>query len=97
MAGLTKMLCRLIGEHIDLVTAVDRAAPVWGDVAQIEQVILNLVVNARDAMPTGGTLTIAVDTVAAPDPQVVLIVGDTGCGMDEAIQARIFELLCSER
>ncbi len=91
VSGLARMLRRLIGEHIDLVTAVDRAAPVWGDVAQIEQVILNLVVNARDAMPTGGTLTIAVDTVAAPDPQVVLIVGDTGCGMDEAIQARIFE------
>ena len=89
--GMTKMLSRLIGEHIELVTAVDRAAPVWGDVAQIEQVILNLVVNARDAMATGGKLTIAIDTVEGPEPQVVLVVSDTGCGMDEAIQARIFE------
>ena len=92
VTGMVSMLRRLIGEHITLVTHVERVGtPVWGDVAQIEQVILNLVVNARDAMLTGGALTIGVDTVADPEPQVMLTVTDTGCGMDEATQSRIFE------
>src|SRR5213594_3294182 len=92
VAGLATMLRRLIGEHIAFVTAIDRnGTPVWGDVAQIEQVILNLAVNARDAMPTGGSLTIAVDNVHGPGPQVRLTVRDTGCGMDDATLARIFE------
>src|SRR5213593_3399023 len=92
VAGMVTMLRRLIGEHIAFVTAIVRnGTPVWGDVAQIEQVILNLAVNARDAMPTGGSLTIAVDNVNGPGPQVRLTVRDTGCGMDDATQARIFE------
>src|SRR6266567_723901 len=71
VAGMASMLRRLIGEHISFITAIDpNGTPVWGDVAQLEQVILNLAVNARDAMPTGGSLTVAVDTVLGPEPQV---------------------------
>jgi len=92
VAGMASMLRRLIGEHISFITAIDpNGTPVWGDVAQLEQVILNLAVNARDAMPTGGSLTVAVDTVLGPEPQVILTVRDTGCGMDAATQSRIFE------
>src|SRR5262245_37651910 len=92
VAGLATMLRRLIGEHIAFVTTIDpNGTPVWGDAAQLEQVILNLAVNARDAMPTGGRLTIAVENVANPEPHVMLTVRDTGCGMDSATQARIFE------
>jgi PAS domain S-box-containing protein len=99
-----KMLRRLIGEDVDIVTDL---APSLGQVnadpGQIEQVILNLVVNAKDAMPSGGRLTIATRnaTLAAspesatgnltPGPYVLLAVQDTGCGMDEATKARIFE------
>src|SRR6266700_3618235 len=92
VAGMASMLGRLIGEHISFITAIDpNGTPVWGDVAQLEQVILNLAVNARDAMPTGGSLRVAVDTVLGPEPQVILTVRDTGCGMDAATQSRIFE------
>src|SRR5256884_8241466 len=86
------MLRRLIGEHISFITAIDpNGTPVWGDVAQLEQVILNLAVNARDAMPTGGSLTVAVDTVLGPEPQVILTVRDTGGGMEAATRPRISE------
>ena len=98
-----ELLRRLIGEDIVLRT---RTAPdlatVRVDQAQLEQVFMNLVVNARDAMPCGGALTIEtanvdVDELLAsrlglrPGPYVVLGVADTGCGMDAATQARIFE------
>ena len=100
------MLARLIGEHIRLVTALDAGLdPVRADPAQIEQAILNLAVNARDAMPGGGTLVIETANVEVapgdhlppdlagmpPGRHVVLRVRDTGCGMDEATRARIFE------
>jgi PAS domain S-box-containing protein len=103
-AGIEKMLRRILGEDIDYVQVL---APdlgmVWADPGQIEQVLMNLVVNARDAMPKGGKLTIetsnvdldeeyaARHVVVKPGPYVQLVVTDTGCGMDEKIQARIFE------
>ena len=103
IAELEKMLRRMIGEDIDLATA---SRPTWagqGQPGQIEQVVMNLVVNARDAMPTGGRLTIETREVeldssyaenhqgVRPGPYVMLAVSDTGCGMDEATLARIFE------
>jgi PAS domain S-box-containing protein len=104
VAGMDRMLRRLIGEdvelHIRLAPGID---PIEADPGQIEQVIMNLVVNARDAMPTGGTLTIetanatlderyARDHVGAvPGPYVKLAIADTGCGMDRETRRRIFE------
>ena len=85
------MLRRLLGEHIRLEVR-PTAAPVWirADRGQMSQVLINLAVNARDAMPDGGTLTIdAHDDVRANS--VVLTVRDTGQGMDEETQSRLFE------
>jgi PAS domain S-box-containing protein len=99
-----KMLRRLIGEDIDLVAL--KAAhlhAVKADPGQIEQILLNLAVNARDAMPRGGKLTIETANVkldesyavvrgeVKPGAYVMLAVTDNGCGMDKATQARIFE------
>jgi PAS domain S-box-containing protein len=101
---LEKMLRRLIGEDIDLALHLQEGLwPVRVDPGQMEQVLLNLVVNARDAMPRGGKLTIETTnivldaTAAASRPElpagayVVVAVTDTGLGMDAATQARIFE------
>ncbi len=102
--GLQKILRRVIGEDIELTTtlAPDLGA-VRADVGQLEQVLMNLAVNARDAMPTGGKLTIETANVehdpdyareqeaAAVSRFVMLAVSDTGIGMDEATKARIFE------
>src|SRR5216110_1072493 len=102
--GLQKILRRVIGEDIEVTIAL---APdlesVRADVGQLEQVLMNLVVNARDAMPTGGRLTVETANVEH-DPEyardreaaavrrfAMLAVTDTGCGMDEATKARIFE------
>jgi PAS domain S-box-containing protein len=102
--NLTKMLRRLIGEHIQLQCSyVPQLPPVFADAGMIEQVIMNLAVNARDAMPDGGRLRLATSIAildseaAAHNPEarpghfVVLSVTDTGCGMDDATMARIFE------
>jgi PAS domain S-box-containing protein len=102
--GLMPMLERLIGEDIHVVSLVeDDVPPVLADRGQIEQVIVNLVVNARDAMPGGGTLTIETRAVSLPpdraeDPSgappgrhVCLTVTDTGAGIDPAIAAHLFE------
>jgi len=95
--NLQKMLQRVIGEDVDLATvlAPDLAA-VKVDVSQVEQILMNLAVNARDAMPTGGKLTIETGNVEhhpghGRGPFVMLAVTDTGTGMDEATKARIFE------
>jgi CheY-like chemotaxis protein len=98
------MLGRLLGENIELALHLAPAAGhVRADRGSLEQVLVNLAVNARDAMPGGGRLTIAtgaVDLPAArarelgdlrPGPHVRITVHDTGSGMDEATQARIFE------
>ena len=99
-----RMLRRLIGESVRLETSIDpEAPPVRADRTQLAQVLMNLVVNARDAMPGGGTLTLAtghrVVTASearrqrglAPGAYSVLIVRDTGAGMDEDTRSRIFE------
>jgi PAS domain S-box-containing protein len=101
---MEKMLRRLIGEDIELATVLDSKLDlVKADPGQIEQVIMNLAVNARDAMPVGGKLfieTVNVDLdelyqeTQAEIPAgtyVTLSVSDTGCGMDEATKARVFE------
>ena len=98
--GMDKMLRRLIGADVELVTVFEPGlAPVKADRSQIEQVILNLAVNARDAMTRGGKLTLKTaniesGTVAVPagvSNSVMLAVSDTGCGMDAETQAHIFE------
>ena len=102
--GLQKILRRVIGEDIELaITLAPDLGAVRADVGQLEQVLMNLAVNARDAMPTGGRLTIETANVehdpdyardqeaAAVRRFAMLAVSDTGCGMDEATKARIFE------
>ena len=104
VADMENMLRRLLGEGVDLVVrlAAD-LGNVSADVTQIEQVLLNLCANARDAMPDGGGLVITTANVeldeeyasvhagSQPGSYVVLSVTDTGCGMDAQTQARIFE------
>jgi len=104
LAKMEKMLTRIVGEDVVLVSAPGSGAGyVFADPSNVEQVVMNLVVNARDAMPTGGTLTIETANVdldenyarqhlgATPGRYVMLAVSDTGIGMDRATQARIFE------
>jgi two-component system cell cycle sensor histidine kinase/response regulator CckA len=104
VADAEKMLARLIGEDVMLASVPGQGLPpIKADPGQIEQVLLNLCVNARDAMPRGGRLTIETSAVdlgddyarahanVKPGRYVLLAVSDTGCGMDAATQARIFE------
>ena len=101
---MDKMLRRIVGEDVDLATVPGPAlARTRADPTHIEQVIMNLVVNSRDAMPIGGKLTIETCNVVldetharehlgvVPGRYVMLAVSDTGTGMDRATQARIFE------
>ncbi|MGH7277562.1 MAG: ATP-binding protein, partial [Candidatus Rokuibacteriota bacterium] len=104
LGGLAPMLRRLIGEDIELtlVPETDQAR-VKADPAQLEQIIVNLAVNARDAMPSGGRLSVKTGDLVADEafvrqhpgahtvPYAVLTVADTGVGMDGDMQARIFE------
>ncbi|MBK9516864.1 MAG: PAS domain S-box protein [Anaeromyxobacter sp.] len=101
---LGAMMGRLLGEDVEL---VQQLAPdlglVLADPGQVEQVLMNLVVNARDAMPDGGRLTIETSNVeidqeyaerhvaVKPGPYVMLMVTDTGCGMDPQTKARLYE------
>ena len=102
--GVEKMLRRILGEDIDYVqTLAPDLGMVWADPGQIEQVLMNLVVNARDAMPEGGKLFIETSNAeldedyashhvaVLPGPYVLLAVTDTGCGMDPQTMARVFE------
>ncbi len=104
MYGLQKMLQRLIGEDIDL--RVLGAADLWrvrADAGQLEQVIINLALNARDAMPNGGPLVITTQNAtldaafvhdhpgSSPGEFALLAVTDTGTGMDDQVKARVFE------
>ncbi len=104
VTSLESLLRRLIGEDIQLVSKLDPTnGRLRADQAQLEQVLVNLVVNARDAMPKGGTLTIETAQVELtrspvyhltplpPGPYVRLAVSDTGCGMDRKTQSHIFE------
>jgi signal transduction histidine kinase len=104
VSGLEPMLRRVIGEDVELVV---RPAPAVGwvhaDPGQVEQILLNLIVNSRDAMPQGGRLTIETCDLAVPGPDapagdavppgryVLLSVRDTGVGMDAGVQAHLFE------
>jgi two-component system cell cycle sensor histidine kinase/response regulator CckA len=104
IGDMEKMLRRLIGEHIEIRTVLNSdLGNVKADPGQIEQVLLNLAVNARDAMPTTGTLTIQTSNVdlngenggapraIEPGHYILIAVTDTGCGIDPETQSRIFE------
>jgi len=104
VANMDKLLRRLLGEDVDLRTVLTpEPGAIKADPSQLEQVVVNLAVNARDAMPGGGKLTIETQNVdldeeyagghvsAQPGSYVMLAVSDTGSGMDAVTQARIFE------
>jgi two-component system, cell cycle sensor histidine kinase and response regulator CckA len=104
VANMERMLGRLIGEDIQLSVLSDRGlGKIHADAGQVEQILMNLVVNARDAMPRGGKLTIETANVELdagyaaehiglkPGWYVMLAVSDTGTGMDAAVRARVFE------
>ena len=101
---MERLLRPLIGENIELVTRLEQnVGRTRADAGQLEQVIMNLVVNGKDAMPNGGKITIQTanaelddsyrreHTYIQPGPYIVLLVSDTGCGMDKETQSRIFE------
>jgi two-component system cell cycle sensor histidine kinase/response regulator CckA len=104
VTGLEKMLRRLLGEDVELsLLTTSKIGKVFADPGQVEQVIMNLVINARDAMPRGGKVAIETGDVqldaayarqhvdVASGSYVMLAVTDTGSGMDRATQARVFE------
>jgi CheY-like chemotaxis protein len=104
VSGMEMMVRRLVGEDVVLLTKLHPGLPrISADPGQLQQVVLNLAVNARDAMPRGGTLLIETALVeldehyprqhptAKPGAHVVLAVTDTGCGMDPATRSRVFE------
>jgi two-component system, cell cycle sensor histidine kinase and response regulator CckA len=88
VSGLEPLLRRVLGEELDVAIVLGEIPPVEADATQLEQVVINLALNARDAMPSGGTL--AIETKVS-GPEVQLRVADTGVGMDAETQARAFE------
>jgi PAS domain S-box-containing protein len=104
LGGMKQMIRRLLGESVELsMPTSTQLGRVYADPGQVEQVVMNLAVNARDAMPNGGKFSLETSNVelshayasehegVAPGPYVVLAATDTGCGMDVATRARIFE------
>ncbi|MHB2025068.1 MAG: response regulator [Elusimicrobiota bacterium] len=104
VADMEKMLRRIIGEDVELATALSpKTGRIKADPGQIEQVLLNLVVNAKDAMPKGGKITIETSNIdlkedfarmrlqVKPGPYVMFAVADTGTGMDSGTLAHLFE------
>lgn len=101
--GVDLVLKRLVGEEVELVTDLQPVGPVRADPGQVEQILLNLCTNARDAMPDGGRITIATEARhlsseaartrvdAVPGDYAVLVLTDTGHGMDEETRQRVFE------
>ncbi len=87
-----RMLRRVIGEDIHLVCRLDSSiGPIEADRNQLQQVLMNLAVNARDAMPRGGRLTIETSQTHTEPPFITIAFSDTGEGMDESTQTRIFD------
>lgn len=92
IANLEKMLRRLVGEHIIIKTALaEDVGLIRVDPGQLEQIIMNLAVNARDAMPDGGSLVIETENARGDHSGVQLTVTDTGCGMTKEVAAHIFD------
>jgi PAS domain S-box-containing protein len=103
VANCGKLLQRMIGEDVELATDLKATRPVRADPAQVDQVLMNLAVNARDAMPQGGTLTIRTRDLELDEAgararaglragaYVLLAVTDTGAGMTEEVRAHLFE------
>lgn len=88
-AEMTSSLLKTVGARVSLKTRLDEGVPlIMADKVAIQQILLNLVVNARDAMPGGGTITIEVCTA---DRQAILRVSDTGSGIPPEIRDRLFE------
>jgi signal transduction histidine kinase/ActR/RegA family two-component response regulator len=104
IAGLTPLIGQIIGEHIEFKTALaPEPLRVRADPSQLEQVLVNLVANARDAMPSGGKLTVEVAEVeldalyaathpeVVPGPYVMIAISDTGSGMSDEVREHVFE------
>jgi len=104
VTDMQKILMRLIGEDISLETAFgENLHMIYADKVQVEQILMNLIINARDAMPLGGTITIATENMlideqyckkypyARPGEYVCLSAADTGIGLEDSISARVFD------
>lgn len=100
------LISRLVGPQVRFVLSAAAPCPVRASATQLEQIVVNLALNARDAMPGGGVLTVSVDaghpvdtatTGATPPPRTRIMVADTGSGIDPAIRDRMFEAFVTTR